>query len=160
MAATGACFVAGGSWSVFRRDMKSATGGLGMNPVSVSVSTRPFMASIEQTVAPGVEEKGGIKKKFSKRWEEVDLSEVERPSLQDYFERSKDLIRSDGGPPRWFSPLECGTRLENSPLLLYLPGFSFIYFLFLVKSFFCGKLLSIIQTEPSLDYTFRIFLSS
>ncbi|KAJ6302297.1 hypothetical protein OIU77_016392 [Salix suchowensis] len=27
-----------------------------------------------------------------------------------------------GGPPRWFSPLDCGSRLDNSPLLLYLPG--------------------------------------
>ncbi|KAJ4823185.1 hypothetical protein Tsubulata_015131 [Turnera subulata] len=43
-------------------------------------------------------------------------------SLKDYFEETKDLIRSDGGPPRWFSPLECGSRLENSPLLLFLPG--------------------------------------
>ncbi|CAK7328372.1 unnamed protein product [Dovyalis caffra] len=28
----------------------------------------------------------------------------------------------DGGPPRWFSPLECGSRSDNSPLLLFLPG--------------------------------------
>ncbi|KAJ6298849.1 hypothetical protein OIU76_019916 [Salix suchowensis] len=26
------------------------------------------------------------------------------------------------GPPRWFSPLDCGSRLDNSPLPLYLPG--------------------------------------
>ncbi|KAK4483243.1 hypothetical protein RD792_010427 [Penstemon davidsonii] len=43
--------------------------------------------------------------------------------LKDYFEQSGQLIsRSDGGPPRWFSPLECGSRLKDSPLLLYLPG--------------------------------------
>lgn len=29
---------------------------------------------------------------------------------------------SDGGPPRWFSPLECAAPIKDSPLLLYLPG--------------------------------------
>ncbi|KAK3026748.1 hypothetical protein RJ639_042201 [Escallonia herrerae] len=48
--------------------------------------------------------------------------DVERFYLSDYFEQSKQLIRSDGGPPRWFSPLECGSRLDNAPLLLFLPG--------------------------------------
>ena len=51
---------------------------------------------------------------------------VERGSLKDYFERSKELVsRSDSGPPRWFTPLECGPPLSNSPLLLFLPGFLF-----------------------------------
>ena len=120
MAATGACFVTGGCRSVFRRDMKSATGGLRTNPISVS--TRPSTMSSEQALAPRVEEKEGIEKTISKRFEDMEVSEVERRSLQDYFQQSKDLSRSDGGPPRWFSPLECGTRLENSPLLLFLPG--------------------------------------
>ncbi|XP_034706778.1 acyltransferase-like protein At3g26840, chloroplastic [Vitis riparia] len=120
MAATGACFVTGGCWSVFRRDMKSATGGLRTNPISVS--TRPSTMSSEQALAPRAEEKEGIEKTISKRFEDMEVSEVERRSLQDYFQQSKDLSRSDGGPPRWFSPLECGTRLENSPLLLFLPG--------------------------------------
>ncbi|GMP29765.1 hypothetical protein CsSME_00004736 [Camellia sinensis var. sinensis] len=32
------------------------------------------------------------------------------------------MIRSnDGGPPRWFSPLECRSRSNDSPLLLFLP---------------------------------------
>ncbi|KAF8013084.1 hypothetical protein BT93_I1070 [Corymbia citriodora subsp. variegata] len=42
--------------------------------------------------------------------------------LRRFFDQAKDLARPDGGPPRWFSPLECGSRLEKSPLLLYLPG--------------------------------------
>lgn len=51
------------------------------------------------------------------------LEEVKvRRSLKDYFEQSVELIRSDGGPPRWFSPMECGSRMDNSPLLLFLPG--------------------------------------
>ncbi|KAK9117648.1 hypothetical protein Sjap_016595 [Stephania japonica] len=51
-----------------------------------------------------------------------DDSKIERLSVKDYLERSKEMIRSDGGPPRWFSPLECGARWDSSPLLLYLPG--------------------------------------
>ncbi|GMP29998.1 hypothetical protein CsSME_00004862 [Camellia sinensis var. sinensis] len=50
------------------------------------------------------------------------MPEDQRLSLKDYFELSKDMIRSDGGPPRWFSPFECGSRLNGSPLLLFLPG--------------------------------------
>ncbi|KAM3286866.1 hypothetical protein P3S67_025665 [Capsicum chacoense] len=44
--------------------------------------------------------------------------------MRDYLERSKDMI-ADGGPPRWFSPLDCAPppTIDNfSPLLLYLPG--------------------------------------
>ena len=44
------------------------------------------------------------------------------------LEQSKELIVSDGGPPRWFSPLECARRLDNSPLLLFLPGQYFFFF--------------------------------
>ncbi|KAL1547406.1 hypothetical protein AAHA92_23890 [Salvia divinorum] len=44
-------------------------------------------------------------------------------SLRNYFDQCRELTsRSDGGPPRWFSPLECRRRLNDSPLLLYLPG--------------------------------------
>ncbi|KAI3838394.1 hypothetical protein MKX03_000638, partial [Papaver bracteatum] len=57
----------------------------------------------------------------------LDEFEIERFSVKDYLERSVDLIKPDGGPPRWFSPIECnssggGVRFEDSPLLLYLPG--------------------------------------
>ncbi|KAK1294817.1 Acyltransferase-like protein [Acorus calamus] len=55
----------------------------------------------------------------------LDEAEVkERTSVGDYVARSRELMRSDGGPLRWFSPVECGPdRLEGSPLLLFLPGF-------------------------------------
>ncbi|GKV40646.1 hypothetical protein SLEP1_g48257 [Rubroshorea leprosula] len=46
-----------------------------------------------------------------------------RKRLKDFFQECHELIRSDGGgPPRWFSPLECGSRDPKSPLLLFLPG--------------------------------------
>ncbi|KAL2907092.1 hypothetical protein RDABS01_005802 [Bienertia sinuspersici] len=54
-----------------------------------------------------------------------DDQQVKR-SLRDYFELAKLFVRSsdgtEAGPPRWFSPLESGSRMQNHPLLLYLPG--------------------------------------
>lgn len=48
--------------------------------------------------------------------------EHERVSVKDYLDRAQDFIRSDGGPPRWFCPLECGSPPKDAPLLLFLPG--------------------------------------
>lgn len=57
-----------------------------------------------------------------KRWEEKEEKE-RRSGWKEYLEQAKELIgAADGGPPRWFSPLECGSRLDNSPLMLFLPG--------------------------------------
>ncbi|OVA17415.1 Diacylglycerol acyltransferase [Macleaya cordata] len=81
-------------------------------PVS-ALSTEQTKAAISDTRK--LDDKSAISKA-------LDDSEIERLSIKDYLERSKDLIRSDGGPPRWFSPLECGVRWQDSPLLLYLPG--------------------------------------
>lgn len=52
-------------------------------------------------------------------------SEGNGKRLKDYFDGAERMIRSsssDGGPPRWFSPLECGPYSPHSPLLLFLPG--------------------------------------
>ncbi|KAK6158390.1 hypothetical protein DH2020_005704 [Rehmannia glutinosa] len=46
-------------------------------------------------------------------------------TVKDYLEAAKDMIKSDGGPPRWFCPIESGPPLQNSPVLLYLPGIAF-----------------------------------
>lgn len=43
-------------------------------------------------------------------------------SSKDYIDASKDIICRDGGPPRWFCPVECGQPLKDSPVLLFLPG--------------------------------------
>ncbi|KAH7686721.1 Diacylglycerol acyltransferase protein [Dioscorea alata] len=52
----------------------------------------------------------------------LDDSVIEPVSVADFIERSKEIVRPDGGPARWFSPLEAGSRTAGSPLLLYLPG--------------------------------------
>ncbi|KAL3526209.1 hypothetical protein ACH5RR_014581 [Cinchona calisaya] len=49
-------------------------------------------------------------------------------TIVDYFQLSKELVirsKADGGPPRWFSPLDCASFDSSSastPLLLFLPG--------------------------------------
>ncbi|XP_052302337.1 phytyl ester synthase 1, chloroplastic-like [Populus trichocarpa] len=43
-------------------------------------------------------------------------------TIKDYFDGAKEMIRPDGGPPRWFCPIECGQPLKSSPTLLFLPG--------------------------------------
>ncbi|XP_074311491.1 phytyl ester synthase 1, chloroplastic-like [Silene latifolia] len=43
-------------------------------------------------------------------------------SMKDFLDISTEMIRPDGGPPRWFCPVECGRPLDDSPLLMYLPG--------------------------------------
>ncbi|XP_047048309.1 phytyl ester synthase 1, chloroplastic-like [Lolium rigidum] len=49
-----------------------------------------------------------------------------RSGVREYMEAARDMVqRPDGGPPRWFSPLECGGaggRVPGAPTLLYLPG--------------------------------------
>ncbi|KAL6601775.1 hypothetical protein ACP70R_044995 [Stipagrostis hirtigluma subsp. patula] len=45
-----------------------------------------------------------------------------RGGVREYLEMAR---RRDGGPPRWFSPLDCGDaggRVTGAPTLLYLPG--------------------------------------
>uniref|UniRef100_R7W7I5 Acyltransferase-like protein n=1 Tax=Aegilops tauschii TaxID=37682 RepID=R7W7I5_AEGTA len=44
-------------------------------------------------------------------------------TVKDYFAAARALCKDDGGPPRWFSPVECGQpAVEDAPLLLFLPG--------------------------------------
>ncbi|XP_028770772.1 acyltransferase-like protein At1g54570, chloroplastic isoform X1 [Neltuma alba] len=44
-------------------------------------------------------------------------------TVEDYFIAVKELNKSDdGGPPRWFCPVECSPTLKDSPTLLFLPG--------------------------------------
>jgi hypothetical protein len=43
-------------------------------------------------------------------------------TVKDYLDGAKEIIKPDGGPPRWFCPAECGKPLKDSPVLLFLPG--------------------------------------
>ncbi|KAI8032564.1 Acyltransferase-like protein [Camellia lanceoleosa] len=43
-------------------------------------------------------------------------------TVKDYLDNAKEIIKPDGGPPRWFCPVECGCPLKDLPILLFLPG--------------------------------------
>ena len=45
-------------------------------------------------------------------------------SLSDFLEEARDFVGDVDGPPRWFSPLECDSQAQGSPLLLFIPGSS------------------------------------
>uniref|UniRef100_A0ACD5XUE8 Uncharacterized protein n=1 Tax=Avena sativa TaxID=4498 RepID=A0ACD5XUE8_AVESA len=49
-----------------------------------------------------------------------------KPGMREYVEAAREMARRpDGGPPRWFTPLDCGgagERVPGAPTLLYLPG--------------------------------------
>lgn len=120
-AATGPCFA---GISVFRRGAPAAS------TASFRPSTQRSAVSAAESPAPDLV----ANRRFENVPEAVKLlparkileeDEGERMSVRDYFEQAKVLIGSDGGrgPPRWFSPLECKSKMEKSPLLLYLPGF-------------------------------------
>ncbi|KAF6162671.1 hypothetical protein GIB67_013285 [Kingdonia uniflora] len=62
------------------------------------------------------------KKKVSEELEVLWEDGYGSSSVKDYLDIAKDMIKSDGGPPRWFSPVECGRPVKDSPILLFLPG--------------------------------------
>ncbi|GMY21171.1 acyltransferase-like protein At1g54570, chloroplastic [Fagus crenata] len=43
-------------------------------------------------------------------------------TIRDFFDMAKDMVKPDGGPPRWFCPIACGCPLKDSPVLFFLPG--------------------------------------
>ncbi|KAL5701396.1 hypothetical protein ACHQM5_026739 [Ranunculus cassubicifolius] len=44
-------------------------------------------------------------------------------TVKDFLSLSKDMMMNeDGGPPRWFCPVDCGRPIKGSPVLLFLPG--------------------------------------
>ncbi|KAM7509303.1 hypothetical protein LguiA_019756 [Lonicera macranthoides] len=98
-----------------------------LNPIwkislSASLTSRQSVVSTEHQPSTNASPVNGSFVKHCDGSKE-DLPEKDQSSLKEYFKQSRDfIIQSDGGPPRWFSPLECGSRLNNSPLLLYLPG--------------------------------------
>ncbi|KAI5428083.1 phytyl ester synthase 2, chloroplastic isoform X1 [Lathyrus oleraceus] len=128
MVAAGTFFLPGVSSPLFRREPPPFLGKL--NPAwTQSMSTR-FAMSVDRFPATLVaaekgntvdvkREKGGAAE-IEKSWEEKEEKQ-RRSGWKEYLEQAKDLIIGDGGP-RWFSPLECGWRLDNSPLMLFLPG--------------------------------------
>lgn len=92
-----------------------------LNSNQILTVTPRIALSADQILASTAESLGAVEKEKDKKV----LEEKEKRRINcwnEYLEQSKELIKPDGGPPRWFSPLECAFRLDNSPLLLFLPG--------------------------------------
>ncbi|KAK4846223.1 hypothetical protein QYF36_014526 [Acer negundo] len=116
--------------SVFRRHVVSASRKLFklrnpfLKPLAVWTEEQTSTAATSTRTRNFVEKKTSSDDDHEERVDDVEESDsnYKRKSLKDYFDEAKELIRSDGGQPRWFCPLECGSHTPDSPLLLYLPG--------------------------------------
>ncbi|KAF3639808.1 phytyl ester synthase 1, chloroplastic [Capsicum chacoense] len=64
------------------------------------------------------ESKKDVQKKLEPLWDDGYGTQT----VKDYLEIASEIIKPDGGPPRWFTPISAGPPLEDSPLLLFLPG--------------------------------------
>lgn len=74
---------------------------------------------------------GRLKPRIEKKWvKDAVFKDLEllwddghgTKTVKDYLDGAKEIIKPDGGPPRWFCPAECGKPLKDSPVLLFLPG--------------------------------------
>lgn len=123
MAPTGTSLFHSNLYPLFSRDSTSSSLGKFIS-THISISTWRFaeQAPTPATKRRRLQKRGEVEAVAAATYEDP---VVGRKSLKEYFERSKELIiSSDGGPPRWFTPLECGPPSMNSPLLLFLPGSS------------------------------------
>ncbi|PPD78295.1 hypothetical protein GOBAR_DD24791 [Gossypium barbadense] len=92
--------------------------------VSVKETTVPVVVGRVYLVDGG---NGSLKSRIEKKMgcEELELlwdDGYGTNTVKDYVDAAKDMIKPDGGPPRWFCPVECGRPIKDSPLLLFLPG--------------------------------------
>ncbi|KAH9791710.1 AB hydrolase-1 domain-containing protein [Citrus sinensis] len=92
---------------------------------TVMTETTPTRIFVEKKSSELVEDEAETKQRVNVREYSEEESEGNGKSLKDYFDEAEDMIKSSsgGGPPRWFSPLECGSHTRDSPLLLFLPGY-------------------------------------
>ncbi|GMY21173.1 phytyl ester synthase 1, chloroplastic-like isoform X1 [Fagus crenata] len=69
-----------------------------------------------------IEEKKRVKDDFLETLKPLWDDGYGTETIRDFFDMAKDMIKPDGGPPRWFCPVACGHPLKDSPILLFLPG--------------------------------------
>lgn len=93
---------------------------------SVSVETNQNGSAIKDVV------KSKVPSSLSSRVVDVDDEEAGfaplwddgygNRTVEDYFAASKEICKFDGGPPRWFCPIECIHPSKDSPTMMFLPG--------------------------------------
>ncbi|KAL3516214.1 hypothetical protein ACH5RR_023116 [Cinchona calisaya] len=104
----------------------------GVSSAKEQERTIPLLESGDgHLAAAGLSTEHKKKKKNGEEEETVVLLEKLEPlwddgygtqSVKDYLDLANGIIKPDGGPPRWISPVECGPHVKNSPVLLFLPG--------------------------------------
>ncbi|CAM0902475.1 unnamed protein product [Alopecurus aequalis] len=103
-----------------------------VNPVGRYLGRRPrlsFRASSDEAV--NLEKKPKSSNRIGKKKKKAEETGLEAlyddgfgsVSIKDYLEAVSAMPKDDGGPPRWFCPVECGQPVvDKAPLLLFLPG--------------------------------------
>lgn len=102
-----------------------SSGSLAVNGAPVSREKEKNGALIDVgngILKPRVEGKKLVKDVISKELEVLWDDGYGTESVKDYLDAAKEIIKPDGGPPRWFCPVDCGRPSKGSPTLLFLPG--------------------------------------
>lgn len=80
---------------------------------------RPFT---EYSNSKQLQDRKAFKLRINSCWSQRSVSAGKR--VEEIVKQAEEMTRtsSQGDPPRWFTPLDCGKPPPNAPLLLYLPG--------------------------------------
>lgn len=118
---------------------------LSSDSVTVSRTSMPIEKKLNDSVVEGGNGRLGVIKEEEKIRDGV-LKELQplwddgygTQTMEDYFTAVKEFNKAnDGGPPRWFCPLECSPAFKDAPTLLFLPGkLFFLPFLFIANFIF------------------------
>ncbi|KHG23190.1 hypothetical protein F383_03446 [Gossypium arboreum] len=80
-----------------------------------------FLNGGNGSLKPRIEQKM-VKKRVCEELEVLWDDGYGTKTVKDYLIAAEEMIKPDGGPPRWFCPVECCQPINDSPLLLFLPG--------------------------------------
>ncbi|CAH8266851.1 unnamed protein product [Arabidopsis lyrata] len=90
---------------------------------SVTSTPLPPSSGVQRSRKNNDENRATVAKVVENPYSKIESAQPDlQKSLSDFLEEARDFVGDRGGPPRWFSPLECSAQAPNSPLLLYLPG--------------------------------------
>ncbi|KAL6501656.1 hypothetical protein OROGR_026789 [Orobanche gracilis] len=91
-----------------------------VNGILKEVSKRASSLEFEngQKMSSIVDDKEYYEEKLEPLWDDGYGTET----VKHYLDYARDMIKPDGGPTRWFTPISCGPHLRDSPVLLFLPG--------------------------------------
>ncbi|XVF42107.1 hypothetical protein PTKIN_Ptkin01aG0333400 [Pterospermum kingtungense] len=98
-------------------DLSALSDGISVNETGFVIEEREKNGSFLDGLNSGVD-----KKLVCEELEELWDDGYGTNTVNDYLDAAKDMIKPDGGPPRWFCPVACGRPIKDYPLLLFLPG--------------------------------------